>query len=283
MMANPNYGTSISPEYLEKELQKAKDQPSYRNVWKRYHLNIFVEKSAERWIDMEKWKKNYHLYKKEDLHKIPVYAGLDIASKSDLTSLCLIANKNGKILTRNYYWIPEENVQKIINDDKVPLDKWIEEEYLETAPGNVLDSRYLTDRIIEIAREHNIRHLCFDPAFSYDISPRLQEEGIEISEFRQNLSTYTVPCLELEKLYLSGELVHDNNPITNWCASNVNLFRAQDGRCKPEKDYKSSKNRIDGISSMLFAIQAKIIAGSGENENIDYSDFPLDFRSSWGI
>jgi phage terminase large subunit-like protein len=221
----------------------------------------------------------------EDLFEVPVYVGLDIASKSDLTSLCLVGEKEGQLWTHNYYWIPSDNVAKIVRDEKIPFDFWIEQGFLEETPGNVLDTRYLTERIISILKRYKmIKHVCYDPAFSYDIFPSLQDEGYEISEFKQTLTNYTIPCIEFEKLYMSGKLKTNKNPVTDWCASNVSIYRSYDGRMKPEKDYKSSKNRIDGISSMLFALQAKFVSGKSEDgDDWQLSEVPKDLRKVWGL
>ena len=44
--ANPNYGVSVRPEYIRKKCEKAKNQPSFENEFKRLHLNIRTEQSV---------------------------------------------------------------------------------------------------------------------------------------------------------------------------------------------------------------------------------------------
>ena len=53
---NPNYGVSISKEYLAHECQRAQEAPTYENTFKRLHLNIRTEQDV-RWISMERWER----------------------------------------------------------------------------------------------------------------------------------------------------------------------------------------------------------------------------------
>ena len=43
--ANPNFGISVSEEYLARECKRAQEVPSYENTFKRLHLNIRTEQA----------------------------------------------------------------------------------------------------------------------------------------------------------------------------------------------------------------------------------------------
>lgn len=53
--ANPSYGTLISKAFFREQVEKAKQSPTFRRAFCRYHLNQWVE-HGEAFIDMEDWK-----------------------------------------------------------------------------------------------------------------------------------------------------------------------------------------------------------------------------------
>jgi phage terminase large subunit-like protein len=60
------------------------------------------------------------------------------------------------------------------------------------------------------------------------------------------------PMKELEKLVLEGAIVHNDNPVLKWMASNVAVLQDPAGNVKTNKDKSSEK--IDGIVSAIMAI-----------------------------
>jgi phage terminase large subunit-like protein len=57
---------------------------------------------------------------------------------------------------------------------------------------------------------------------------------------------------ELEKLVLEGAIVHNDNPVLKWMASNVAVLQDPAGNVKTNKDKSSEK--IDGIVASIMAV-----------------------------
>jgi len=88
--ANPNL--PYIPTILEKlrsAANKAKEKPSDLTNFKTKHLNIWCSASNP-WVNMEKWNDNDGEFDVRDLMGKSCYAGLDLASVNDLTSLKLV-------------------------------------------------------------------------------------------------------------------------------------------------------------------------------------------------
>jgi phage terminase large subunit-like protein len=258
LKANPSLGISVQYDYILRELKKSKDQKSYAPKYQRLHLNRWVSTKENKWLNLtqiESCYKNYNF--EQEFDGKDVYCGLDLASKRDLTSLCLTHIHDGKTYIKHYYWLPEETKNELILEHKIPYDEWENDGYLETTPGDVLDVRYISARIMDILSKYNVKHLCYDPAFAYDISPQLVEEDINCSEFKQSLKNYNYSCLELENYLVEKKICQDGNPITIWNLTNAKLYISYDGLRKPVKDYRDYKERIDGVCALLFAIEAK--------------------------
>ena len=78
------------------------------------------------------------------------------------------------------------------------------------------------------------------------------EEGLPLEEYSQSIGNFNQPTKELERLILSGKVVIDNNEITRWCFSNVQIKEDYNGNAKPIKTQK--QNKIDGTIAMIQAL-----------------------------
>jgi phage terminase large subunit-like protein len=276
-MANPNIDVSVQRDYIERERKKARDQKSYAPTYHRMHLNRWTSIKEERWFSanqLDEIQKDYDIYDYKDLD---AFAGIDLAQKNDLCALSVIIPKDGKFYSKLWYWLPESKVHELEQEHKTPYQQWIDEGFLEVCPGDTIDSRYLSERIIDILSPFKIKHLCFDPAFAYDISPVLIDEGIKVSEFRQSLQNYTYSCLELENKVNNKTFLIDNNKITYWCFTNGKLFINFKGQRKPHKEYKNTAEKNDGLCACLFAIEAEYRYRLENNETgNNYEEMDMD-------
>jgi phage terminase large subunit-like protein len=57
---------------------------------------------------------------------------------------------------------------------------------------------------------------------------------------------------ELERLVMSHQMAHGNNPVLNWMADNVVASQDPAGNIKPDKD--KSRERIDGIVALIMGL-----------------------------
>jgi phage terminase large subunit-like protein len=232
--------------------------PSYRKKYEQYHLNRWVAGGATTWIDYNKWTPNARNYDWDTMDGELCYAGLDIGSTTDLTALSLVFPKEDGMYLLTKYWLPEDNIATRTSEDNIPYDVWRDNGWLSPTSGNTIDAETIIETIAELSSQYHIAELAFDPAFSFNIFPALQRRGIPCTEFRQTLTNYHPPSQEFEKLIYGGKLYHNNNPITNYCVSNVRVYRSYDGRCKPSKEYKQSSERIDGVVATIMALSCCI-------------------------
>jgi len=87
------------------------------------------------------------------------------------------------------------------------------------------------------------------------------------------------PCQELERLVVSRQLRHGNNPILQWNATNTQLEIDAAGNKQPNK--AKSTGRIDGISALLTALN-RLIRTDDTGSFIDnYEDEPIVVDTRW--
>jgi phage terminase large subunit-like protein len=234
--ANPSFGISVKADDLARKAEKAIALPGAQNAFRRMHLNEWTEQ-AERWIDMAAWDACNGPVDLERLRGRTCFGGLDLSTTTDMLSR---------------YFVPEENLRKRAERDRVPYDLWTRQGFIEATPGNVVDYGAIEQRILADSGLFQVKEIAYDPWNATHIALRLQDEGAAMVEFRQGFRSMAAPTRELEKLIVSKKLAHGGNPVTRWMAANVAVAQDPAGNLKPAKD--KSTERIDGIVAAIMAI-----------------------------
>lgn len=248
--ANPNLGVSVSLEYLERQAQKAREEPSYENTFRRLHLNVRTEQ-AERWLRLDKWQAcGVDL---RDLDGAVAFGGLDLATTTDLAALVLVFPRDDgtyDVLPR--FWAPEEGARRRERHDRVPYLTWARQGYLTLTPGEVTDYDEILRQTLELCARHRVQAVAFDRWNATQLVTQMGKEGVEVVAFGQGYASMSAPSKELEKLVMSQRLRHAGHPILSWCASNVAIERDAAANIKPSK--KKSTEKIDGIVALVMAL-----------------------------
>lgn len=280
--ANPNMRYLGKPfvDYLQKQVNEAKEMPSQQNIVKRLNFCIWTESYA-RWISADRWNKCNYKVVLDKLKGKTCYAGLDLSSNIDVTALVYmfppwekseLFDKDRKefgspdkyqLLCR--FFIPGDNVLERVKNDKVPYDVWIDQGYITTTPGNIIDYGFIIGQIKKDMELFNISELAFDRWGSQKITTDLQNdcdfqlEGKEktLIQFGQGFASMSAPTKEVEKMVLAEEIAHGGNPVLSWMMSNVVIKTDAAENKKPDKE--KSTERIDGAVAMIMATDRAVL------------------------
>lgn len=267
--ANPNYGVSVNEEFLRRECHAALASPAYQNTFRRLYLNEWTAQQ-DRWIDMTAWDAcNSEL---PDLSGRTCYAGLDLASTTDIAALVLVfppERANEPVYVLPWFWVPAESMQERERRDRVPYSTWVRQGLVEATPGNVIDYVYIRQRINELAQTYEIREVAYDPWNATQLSQELLGDGLMMVEMRQGFASLSGPSKELLRLVLAGNLVHGGNPVLRWMADGVSARQDAAGNVKPDK--AKSSNRIDGIVATVMAL-GRMVVNAGSEAGSMYDD-----------
>lgn len=287
--ANPNLGVSVKREYLEQECKVAQETPAYENTFKRLYLNIWTQQNV-RWMPMEKWDScNHHRVTLDDMAVRVCYAGLDLASTTDLAALVLLfpPEEEGDLWqVLPYYWMPQDNVALRAKRDKVDYSTWINAGYIIPTEGNVIDQDAIRiaitgpklsaedapARIEErrqllmkwhlppegLANTVQIKEIAIDRWNSTQLQTQLLGDGHLVAQFGQGFASMSAPTKELLGLVLSKKLNHAGHPVLRWNASNAAVKQDPAGNQKLDKE--KSTEKIDGLVSLVMALGRASVA-----------------------
>jgi phage terminase large subunit-like protein len=278
--ANPNLGTTVTLDFLQKEFKKTENQPSKIPNFQTKHLNMWVDAPTV-WVESKYWDACMQPIKYENFVRLGNCGALDLSSTTDLTAFADISepDEEGFRDLDVWFFCPLDTIEKRSKEDRVPYKYWANlkrenakdasDTYLIATPGNMVDYNIVFNKVVEITSERKTNHVEYDRKFSAGLITPLQEAGIELSPFTQTLMNYTSPTKEFERLLRSGKLRAGKNPILKWMLSGcVPIFDTNEN-VRLDK-FKSTK-RIDGIIASIMAL-AGTLSEEKENKDSKYND-----------
>jgi phage terminase large subunit-like protein len=266
--AHPGLGVSVKEEYFAAECEKAKQMPSYENTFKRLLLNIWTE-SNTRWIPSELW--DVCGGDQIELEGRHCYAGLDLASTTDIAALVLGFPVDGIVYLKCFFFVPEEGIKRRSERDHTDYATWVRQGHIIATEGAVIDYDVIRNKINELAEIYQIKEIAVDRWNATQISTQLSGDGFEMIGHGQGFASLSAPTKELERRILSKQINHGSNPVLAWMASNVQIEQDAAGNMKPSKS--KSTSRIDGIAATLMSLSRITVSDEDQTSVYDGGEF----------
>lgn len=282
--ANPNmqYNTTLL-DFMRREYIKAINQPSKIPNFKTKSLNMWVD-GDNVWIPSEIWKKNDINYINNTKNQeVPLekftqfgsYAGLDLSTTTDITAYSILSEPDdeGFLYLKVFLFCPEDTIDKRSKEDKVPYRYWCDSGYIIATPGNVVDYDIVEDYVKSNYKKYNVQRIERDRWNSNSIVNHLIDEGFNVSDFSQTITTFSHPTKMFEKSVYEGKIIHDGNPVLEWMLSGCVTIVDNNENIRISKG-KSQANgkRIDGIIAAIMAYGG--ILSPKEESNESYYNNP---------
>ena len=253
--ANPNWGVSVNADTLLADVEIAKREASKQTAVKTKHANMWVSASSA-YFNLEYWPKCHDpKLKLEDLAGQDAYMGGDLASKNDLVARATVFPiAGGRFAIFGRYYIPKP---RILLPENQHLRKWADEGWITATPGEIVDLERFRDDILEDCGRFRVAEVAIDPWQATLLINELRGKNVNAYEFRQIVATMSEPMKLLDAWMRSGKLVHDGNPVTAWCLSNVTAEVDRKENVYPRKE--KPQNKIDGAVALIMAIGRAVL------------------------
>lgn len=257
-MANPALGDFRDIDEMRTMARRAKETPALENTFRRLYLSQWTQ-SETRYIPMDKWNATAGVVDRAALRGRHCYAGLDLASTTDIAALVLVFPPEGesdifKVLP--FFWIPEDSMYERSKKDRVSYESWQRAGHLFTTPGNVIDYSFIRHTLNELGDEFFIKEVAFDRWGAAQISQQLMDDGFTMVQFGQGFASMSAPTKELLTLVLSGRLHHGDHPVLRWMCDNLVVRMDPAGNVKPDKE--KSTEKIDGMVALVMGLDRAI-------------------------
>jgi len=246
--ANPNIGNTPRWEQMRSFYQNAKIEGSSALVeFLTKNLNLWVD-AAKVWIKDDDWT----ACESDEQPLGKCFIGIDLSSRVDVTAVTYLFPDCG--VFRNHYYVPYEKANQGRRPDGVDYKEWVSKGLITATPGNVIDYDYIIRDLLDSCEKYNVELIGYDPMNADLLIPKIEAEGVSCGAVRQGFITLSPATKRLETMVLSREIKHDGDPVMRWMLGNVELETDAAGNIKPSKS--KSKNKIDGVASLVTAIAA---------------------------
>lgn len=240
---------------IRKEAIEAKGMPGRLGEFRIKRLNR-PSSTSQGWITLPKWQACSGEVDLKWLEKYPCDGGLDLASTRDLTSFRLAWNVEGRWYTHGWRFVPRSAIFGRSERGLVPYQGWVAAGYLIQAGDEVTDYDELMKCVLQARERFNLRSVAYDTWNAAQVASKLSEKNIKMVQFIQGARSFHPAMKELEHAYISGKINHGNDPVLNWCASN--LIARRDENMNTAPDRKRSPDKIDDMVALLMAIGMSI-------------------------
>ena len=268
--ANPNYGVSISGDFLQARQRDAMQSAAKQATFRTKHLNEWVG-AKNAWLNMLRWKEAPARKSLTELEGRRCIAALDLASKIDIAGLLLLFPPvEGDPLwhVHGRYYLPEARVIEELDSNTARYREFDSLGLLTLTDGEVIDFEVIKEDLREFAGRFQIEQVAYDPWQATQLAQEMQAEGLLMVEVRQTVQNLSEPMKEVEAMVLQRKLAHGDCPILTWMASNVVAKLDAKDNIYPNKE--RPENKIDGIVGLIMGVRQAI---SGGDKDPDIADF----------
>lgn len=266
--ANPALGSFRSLKDLTEQATRAARMPSFEPTFRNLCLNQRVETVAP-FISRSVWLLNGAEADPEVFRRNPVFVGLDLSARLDLTAAVLVAQEEGVWHIAPHFWTPEEGLRDRAKRDRAPYDVWANSGYIRTIPGSAIDYGAVARDLGEILEGMDVHTVAFD-RWRFDLLKKELDSlgiGLNLVPFGQGFKDMAPAMDKAEELLMNGATAHSEHPVLTMCMANCRVERDAAGNRKLNK--AKSTGRIDGAVAMVMALGA---AAASEQE-ADIDDF----------
>lgn len=251
--ANPALGVFRSLEDVREQAERAMRMPSFEPTFRNLVLNQRVEMAAP-FISRGVWLANSNEPDESAFYEEPVYVGLDLSAKTDLTAMVMLARRDGVWHTRATFWTPEKGLRDRAKRDRAPYDTWAEQGFIRTVPGASVDYEVVAREIADTLSDCSVAAFAFD-RWRFDLLRKeLDEIGaqFQLIPFGQGFKDMAPAIDALETALLNEQIAHGNNPVLTMCMANTRVEKDAAGNRKLNK--AKATGRIDGAVALTMAL-----------------------------
>ncbi len=269
---NPSLGYTITIDKVRDAYRKALETPADENMFRQLRLNQWVKQSI-RWMPMDKWDECGAPVIPSDLEGRVCYAGLDLSSTSDLTTLVLVFPPSDEVEPYQilpFFWLPEETLPLRVRRDHVMYDVWEKQGFLQTTEGNVVHYGLIEKFICELGERYNIREIAYDRWNATQMVQNLEDDGYTMIPFGQGFRDMSPPTKELMRLVLEHRLAHGGHPVLRWNMDNAFVRTDPAGNLKIDK--QKSTEKVDGAVALVMALDRAMKNQNGGGSVYDERD-----------
>ena len=256
--SNPNLGVSVPWSYLQEEIAVAETSISKKVEFLTKYANV-KQSSSLAWFSAQTVKKAFrNNLRLDDFRNTYALAGIDLSQTTDLTSACVLIEREKKIFVFSHFWLPSEKLIEATERDGIPYQAMVERGFLTLSGDNFVDYKDCFVWFTKLIEEYQIYPLMvgYDRYSAQYLVQDLETYGFHMESVYQG---YNLTQIEdnLEGLLRNGTLQcgDDNDLLKIHFLDSAQQLESNTNAHPRKKLVKINKRaHVDGVAAILDAL-----------------------------
>lgn len=256
--SNPNLGVSVSVDYMLEEIAIAEGSLSKKAEFITKYCCL-KQSSSQAWLSTKAVDASVcERIAPENFYECYAVGGIDLSQTTDLTSACLVIEKNGIEYVISHFWIPSEKLDEAIARDDIPYREMIEQGVLSLSGEGFVDYNDVFLWFMHYVTEYRIMPLVvgYDRYSSQYLVQQMKNDGGFLMDDVWQGWNMTPAINRLEGELTERKIKIGDNPLLRVHLLDTALQK--DRMTKRVKIIKLNDNsHIDGVAALLDALIVK--------------------------
>lgn len=255
--SNPNLGVSVSIDYMLEEIAIAEGSLSKKAEFMTKYACI-KQNSSLAWLDATVVEKACgEPLNLEDFRSSYCVAGIDLSQTTDLTSACIVIERDGELYVFSKFWLPNERIDEASARDGLPYNIYIQRGLLEPSGENFVDYHDCFNWFRSLIEDYEILPLMvgYDRYSAQYLIQDLEGYGFQTDDVYQGENLWIV-LQEMEGLLKDGKVhIGDNDLLKVHMLNSAIKMSVERGRGKLVKLNPAA--HIDGMAALADAFTVR--------------------------
>ena len=253
--SNPNLGVSVSVPYMLEEIAIAEGSLSKKNEFLCKYCNVKTSSSVA-WLEFENVAKCMgDPLRFDDFKSCYCVGGVDLSQTTDLTSACVVIEKNAKLYVFSHYWLPSARLDEATEGDSVPYRLMMQRGFLSLSGDTYIDFNDVFVWFRTLVERYEILPLQigYDRWCAVYFCEQMRRYGFHLDDVKQGFNLTPV-IRECGALIKNGDVCIGDNSLTQAHFLNAALKTEED----KVRLVKIAKNaHIDGMAAFVDAMTVR--------------------------
>lgn len=255
--SNPNLGVSVSVDFMLEEIKIAEGSLSKRNEFITKYCCL-KQSSSLAWLPSEVVNRaSGDALSLEDFRNSYAVGGIDLSQTRDLSSCCVIIEKDGELYVFSKFFLPAEKIDEATERDGVPYGLFIQRGLLQASGDNYIDYHDCYEWFRSLVEDYQILPLQvgYDRYSAQYLVQDMNTYGFHMDDVFQGENLYGV-IQETQGLLEDGKIhIGDNDLLKSHLLNSALKMSVERGRGKLVKI--SPTLHIDGAAALLDAMTVR--------------------------
>ena len=254
----PGLGESVSVKFILSEIAIAEGSLSKKAEFITKYCNR-KQNASTAWLSAQTVDKAFGWsYRLEDFRNCYALGGIDLSQTTDLTSACVLIEREGVIWIFSHFWLPGEKLGEATQRDEIPYQAMIDRGFLTLSGDAFVDYKDVYNWFTSLVQDYKIFPLMvgYDRYSSQYLIQDMEQYGFHTDSVFQGFNLSGISD-NFEGMLKEGTIrcADDNDLLKIHMLDSAQMIETNTNAHARKKLVKLSKYaHVDGVAAILDAL-----------------------------